>query len=228
MRRMSISSTMKERSSLSPYAYLFIPIAFILGLGAGYLLWGHVTSPAAANTNGVQRVTVTTVGQPSLGPEDAPVTIVEFSDYQCPYCEQWYTQVYKQLLASYPDKIRFVYRDLPLPMHPEAIPAAEAADCAGAQGAYWQYHDALFSDQYTLGRAGYEHYATDLGLDTAAFTACLDEHHYLAAVNANASYAASLGLNGTPSFFINGRELIGALPIEEFKTVIDEELALKK
>jgi len=228
MRRMPTSSTMKKRSSLSPYAYLFIPIAFILGLGAGYLLWGHVVSPATANTNGVQRVTITTDGQPSLGPQDAPVTIVEFSDYQCPYCEQWYTQVYQQLLASYPGKIRFVYRDLPLPMHPEAIPAAEAADCAGAQGAYWKYHDALFSGQYTLGRAAYEHYAADLGLDAAAFTACLDDHRYLAAVNTNASYAASLGLNGTPSFFINGRELIGALPIEQFKTVIDEELALQK
>lgn len=228
MRRMPTSSTRKKRNSLSPYTYLFIPIALILGLGAGYLLWGHVDSPAAANTNGVQRVTVTTDGQPSLGPEDAPVTIVEFSDYQCPYCEQWYTQVYKQLLASYPGKIRFVYRDLPLPMHPEAIPAAEAADCAGAQDAYWKYHDALFSGQYPLGRAAYEHYAADLGLDTAAFITCLDDHHYLAAVNANASYAANLGLNGTPSFFINGRELIGALPIEQFKTVIDEELALQK
>jgi protein-disulfide isomerase len=129
---------------------------------------------------------------------------------------------------SYPDKIRFVYRDLPLPMHPEAIPAAEAADCAGAQGAYWNYHDALFSGQYTLGRAAYVQYAADLGLDNAAFTACLDDHHFLGTVNANASYAASLGLTGTPSFFINGRELIGALPIEQFKTVIDEELALQK
>ena len=228
MRRMSISSTHKKRAPLSPYANLFIPIAFFLGLGAGYLLWGRIPSPAAANTTGVQRVTVSTDGEPSIGADDAPVTIVEFSDYQCPYCQKWDQEVYEQLLASYPGKIRFVYRDLPLPMHSEAIPAAEAADCAGAQGAYWKYHDSLFSGQYTLGRAAYEQYATDLGLDSAAFTACLDDHTYLTEVKANASYAASLGLTGTPSFFINGRELIGALPIDQFKTIIDEELALSK
>jgi protein-disulfide isomerase len=113
-------------------------------------------------------------------------------------------------------------------MHPEAIPAAEAADCAGAQGEYWKYHDALFSLKYELGRAAYEQYASDLGLDTAAFTACLDAHTYLSAVKANASYAASLGLSGTPSFYINGRQLIGALPIGQFTAIIDEELALKK
>jgi protein-disulfide isomerase len=79
-----------------------------------------------------------------------------------------------------------------------------------------------------LGRVAYERIASDLGLDTTAFTACLDDHHYLAAVNANASYADSLGLTGTPSFFINGRELVGALPIEQFKAIIDEELALQK
>jgi protein-disulfide isomerase len=228
MRRMSTSSARGKRNSLSPYVHLFIPIAFLLGLGAGYLLWGRVSSTSAMNTTGVQRVSVSTDGQPALGPGNAPVTIVEFSDYQCPYCQKWDQEVYNQLLVSYPGKIRFVYRDLPLPMHSEAIPAAEAADCAGAQGVYWKYHDALFSGQYTLGRGDYERIASDLGLDTTAFTACLDDHRYLAAVNANASYAASLGLTGTPSFFINGRELIGALPIEQFKAIIDEELALKK
>jgi protein-disulfide isomerase len=227
MRRMSTSSPRRKKNSLSPYVHLFIPIAFLLGLGAGYLLWGRVSSTNAMNTTGVQRVSVSTDGQPALGPGNAPVTIVEFSDYQCPYCQKWDQEVYNQLLASYPDKIRFVYRDLPLPMHSEAIPAAEAADCAGAQGVYWKYHAALFSGQYTLSRGDYERIASDLGLDTTAFTACLDDHRYLAAVNANASYAASLGLTGTPSFFINGRELIGALPIEQFKAIIDEELALK-
>jgi protein-disulfide isomerase len=226
MRRMPTSTTRKKRNSLSPYAHLFIPIAFILGIGAGYLIWGHVDS--AANATGIQRVAVTTDGQPSFGPKNAPITIVEFSDYQCPFCEQWDTQVYAQLLSSYPGKIRFIYMDLPLPMHPEAIPAAEAADCAGAQGAYWKYHDALFSLKYPLGRAAYEQYASELGLDTAAFTACLGAHTYLSAVKANASYAASLGLSGTPSFYINGRQLIGALPIGQFTAIIDEELALKK
>ena len=162
-----------------------------------------------------------------LGPSNAPVTIVEFSDYQCPYCQAWDQQVYQQLMTSYPNKIRFVYRDLPLPMHPEAIPAAEAADCAGEQGAYWKYHDALFNQQYGLNRAAYEHYAADLGLDGKAFAACLDSQRYLSKVQANASDAASAGLNSTPSFVINGRVLIGALPFADFKAVIDEELAAK-
>ena len=226
MPQMSTASPRKKRTSLSPYTHLFIPIAFILGLGAGFLLWGRVPSTAAVNTNEGQRVNVSTDGQPSIGPQDAPVTIVEFSDYQCPYCQQWYQEVYDKLLASYPGKIRFVYRDLPLPMHPEAIPAAEAADCAGEQGAYWKFHDALFSGKYTLGRTAFEQYAADLGLDTTAFSACLDDHRYQAEVQANASDAARLGLTGTPSFFINGRILIGALPFESFKAIIDEELAL--
>jgi protein-disulfide isomerase len=180
-----------------------------------------------AGTTVIQRVSVSTDGDPSIGPEDAPVTIVEFSDYQCPYCKVWYDQTYDQLMANYPGKIRFVYRDLPLPMHSEAIPAAEAADCAGEQGAYWKYHDALFSGQYTLGRTAYEQYAADLGLDTTAFTACLDDHRYQAEIKANAADAARLGLTGTPSFVINGRILIGALPFEDFKAIIDEELAGK-
>jgi protein-disulfide isomerase len=168
---------------------------------------------------------VPTDDDPSIGPENAPVTIIEFSDYQCGYCQAWYQQTFNQLMSSYPDKIRFVYRDLPLPMHGEALPAAEAADCAGEQGAYWKFHDSLFSGQYDLGRTAYEQYATDLELDMAAFTTCLDDHRYQAEVLGDADDAANLGLNGTPSFVINGRFLIGAYPLNEFKRIIDEELA---
>jgi protein-disulfide isomerase len=205
---------------------MFIPLAFILGLGGGYLLWGSQTQ-AAAGTDQVRRVNVSTDDDPSIGPEDAPVTIIEFSDYQCPYCERWYQDVYEQLLANYPGKLRFVYRDLPLPSHPEAIPAAEAANCAGAQDDYWKYHDALFSGQYGLGRAAYEQYAADLGLDTKAFTACLDSHRYQNEIQADATEASRVGINSTPTFVINGRLLVGALPFADFKTVIDEELAAK-
>ena len=220
-------STHKKRKPLSPFLHLLIPVAFILGLGSGYLLWGQPTPPAAAGTTEVQRVNVSTDGDPSIGPEDAPVTIVEFSDYQCPYCASWYQQTFDRLIANYPGQIRFVYRDLPLPMHPEAIPAAEAANCAGEQGAYWKFHDALFSGQYDLGRAAYEQYAADLGLEPAAFTACLDDHRTQDEVRADAADATRLGLTGTPSFVINGRILIGALPFEDFKAIIDEELAVK-
>jgi protein-disulfide isomerase len=207
---------------------MFIPIAFFLGLGGGYLLWGSAAKPAvAADPNTVRRVDVSTDDDPSIGPPNAPITIIEFSDYQCPYCEVWYKQVYQQLLASYPNQIRFVYRDLPLPMHPEAVPAAEAADCAGEQNAYWKYHDALFNQKYGLSRTAYDQYATDLGLDLKAFAACVDSHRYQGEIQADASDAARVGISGTPSFVVNGRILIGALPFSEFKTVIDEELAAK-
>jgi protein-disulfide isomerase len=193
------------------------------------LIWGSASSakPSVAAATPVKRVNVSTEGQPSIGQDNAPITIVEFGDYQCPYCEAWYQQTFSQLMAAYPGQIRFVYRDLPLPMHAQAVPAAEAADCAGEQGAYWKFHDALFSGKYALGRTAYEQYAADLGLDTVAFKACLDDHRYQAKVQANAADAASLGLNGTPSFVINGRILVGALPYDSFKSVIDEELAAK-
>ncbi len=191
------------------------------------MLWGGNQPSAAADTNTIQRVEVSTDDDPSIGPENAPVTIIEFSDFQCPYCGVWYKQVYKQLLASYPTQIRLVYRDLPLPMHPEAVPAAEAAECANEQGAFWKYHDVLFEQQYGLDRAAYEHYAADLGLDATAFAACLDSHRYQAEIEADARDAGSVGISGTPSFVVNGRVLIGALPFSEFKTVIDEELAKK-
>ena len=216
-----------KRASISPLVYIFIPLAFVLGLGGGYLLWGSNPPAVAADTNPVKRVDVSTDDDPSIGPADAPVTIIEFSDYQCPYCQVWYKQVFQQLLASYPDKIRFVYRDLPLPMHPEAVPAAQAANCAGEQDAYWKYHDALFNQQYGLDRAAYEHYAADLGLDTKAFAACLDSQRYQDEIQADASDASRVGISGTPSFVVNGRILVGALPFSDFKAVIDEELAAK-
>ena len=224
---MPTRQSMPRRKKTSPLIHLFIPVAFFLGLGGGYLLWGGNRTSEAADTEKVRRVDVSTDDDPSIGPEDAPVTIIEFSDYQCPYCESWYQQVYEQLLASYPGQIRFVYRDLPLSMHPEALPAAEAADCAGEQGDYWKYHDALFGGQYGLNRAAYEQYAADLGLDTQAFTACLDSHRYQDEIQADASDAAHVGINSTPTFVVNGRVLVGALPFANFQAVIDEELAAK-
>ena len=216
-----------RHKSISPLVYMFIPLAFLLGLGGGYLLWGGNQAPVAAGTDQVRRVDISTDDDPSIGPANAPVTLIEFSDYQCPYCQRWYQEVYEQLMATYPGKIHFVYRDLPLPIHPEAEPAAEAANCAGELIDYWKFHDALFSGQYGLGRSAYEHYAADMGLDVKAFTACLDSHRYQNEIQADASDAGRVGINSTPSFVINGRVLVGALPFADFKAVIDEELAVK-
>ncbi len=215
-----------RHKSNSPYLIVFTSLAFILGMAVGYLIWGG-NDGTSGTSDTVRRVTVSTDGDPSVGPENAPVTIIEFSDYQCPYCKAWYDQVYSQLMAAYPNQIRFVYRDYPLPGHAEAKPAAEAAECAGAQGKYWEFHDALFSDQYAFGRAGYEQYAADLGLDMASFTTCLDEHTYKSEVEGDALDAAKAGINSTPSFVINGRVVVGALPLSDFVSIIDEELNSK-
>jgi protein-disulfide isomerase len=161
------------------------------------------------------------------GPANAPIEIIEFSDFQCPYCLRANPTV-KQVLSTYGDRIRFVYRNYPLPNHPNARPAAEAAQCAAEQGQFWPYHDRLFADQSKLADEDLKQSAVALGLEAARFNACFDSHKYKARVEADMQAANEAGVNGTPAFFINGRMLSGAQPFDEFKRVIDEELALKR
>jgi protein-disulfide isomerase len=227
MPRMPTSPARPKHSSTSPLVF-FLPLAFLLGLGAGYLFWGLNPAPAAETTPGARRVNVKVGNSPSLGPENAPVTIIEFGDYQCPYCKLWYDNVYDRLLANYPGKVRFVYHDFPLDGHPEALPAAEAAQCAGEQNAYWKYHDALFGQQYGLSNTAYKQYAQELGLDVQAFSSCLDGHRFQAKVKDSYQYAVGLGVGSTPTFYINGIEVIGAQSYETFQQLIDQELAGKK
>jgi protein-disulfide isomerase len=176
------------------------------------------------------RITVAAEG-PSLGPEGAPVTIVEFSDFQCPYCARA-GLVAKQIQQRYPTQVRFVYRHLPLErIHPNARPAAEASACAEAQGRFWDYHDKLFANQRALAPADLQRYAKELGLDTAAFDQCVQERKFQAQVDRDLDAAAEAASSsgkpglGTPSFFVNGILLSGAKPIEEFYRLIDSELA---
>jgi protein-disulfide isomerase len=156
------------------------------------------------------------------------VTIIEFSDYQCPYCEKWNQEVFAQLIQNYGNQVRFVYRDFPLPSHPEAQPAAEAADCAGEQGKYWDFHNKLFSGQQSLSQAAYQQYAGDIGLDLTKFNECVTSRRFQKEVEADLSYASNIGVSSTPTFFINGRPLIGAQPYASFKQVIDQELSAKQ
>jgi len=163
---------------------------------------------------------------PINGPEDAPITIIEFSDFECPYCRQWFAQVYTRLRETYPDQIRFVYRDFPLTsIHPNAFSAAEAANCAGDQGAYWDFHDQLFNQALGLGKNAYQQYADQLGLNLETFTTCLDTRKYEEEIQADFDFAAQLGVRSTPTFFINGIALVGAQPFETFQQVIEKELA---
>jgi len=155
--------------------------------------------------------------------------IVEFSDFECPFCKRWHEQTYRPLMEAYPGKIRLVYRNLPLPElnHTNAVSAAEAALCAGDQQAFWEFHDKLFSGEYGLGEEAYLKYAADLGLDTKAFTECLTSRRYQEFVEKDRQFSKQLGVSGTPTFFINGLAIVGAQPLEVFKQVIDQELAGK-
>jgi protein-disulfide isomerase len=161
------------------------------------------------------------------GPAGAPIELIEFSDFQCPYCLRANPTV-KQVLSTYGDRIHFVYRNYPLPSHPNARPAAEAAQCAAEQGQFWSYHDRLFGDPGKLADDDLKQSAAAIGLDAARFNACFDSHKYKARVEADTQAGNDAGVNGTPAFFINGRMLSGAQPFDEFKRVIDEELAFKR
>jgi protein-disulfide isomerase len=207
----------RRSSSLSA---LFIPVAFFFGIAAGYML-GVTRTPATASDN----LSPVSEDDPSQGPENAAVTIVEFSDYQCPYCQMWYQQVLPRLMSEYAGQIRFIYRDFPLGGHPEAQPAAEAANCAGDQDAYWEFQDSIFSGAYGYGRSAYEQYAEELGLDMDKFTSCLDTRKYQAEVLEDYNDALKLGVQSTPTFFINDTQLIGAQPYETFKQMVEAELA---
>jgi protein-disulfide isomerase len=180
---------------------------------------GSTRTPATTTLSAV------TDDDPSQGPENAPVTIVEFSDYQCPYCQMWHEQVLSRLMTEYAGKIRFIYRDFPLGGHPEAQPAAEAANCAGDQNAYWEFQDSIFSGLYGYGRSAYEQYALDLGLDIDKFSTCLDNRKYQAEVQEDYSDAIALGVQSTPTFFINDRQVVGAQPFETFQQIVEAELA---
>jgi predicted DsbA family dithiol-disulfide isomerase len=212
------------------YAAL-LPIVFAAGLAYGYLLWGRAavqTDPSASSLGGFSaagRIEVDPGEDPSIGPPDAPVTVIEFSDYNCPFCQQWQREVFDELMAAFPAQIRFVYKDFPIVG--EGTPgfgAAEAANSAAEQGAYWEFHQALFSGDYPLDRAGFEAITRQLELDLPAIQECLDSGRQAAEVDEDFRYGADLGVNGTPTFFINGIPLIGAQPLLRFVEVINAEL----
>jgi protein-disulfide isomerase len=170
------------------------------------------------------RQKIADAGRPSRGPATAKVEVIEFSDFQCPYCERAYPVV-GQVLKAYGDKIHFVYRNYPLSSHPNARPAAEAAACAAEQGKFWEYHNRLFEHQDKLSDTDLKEAAVAIGLDSGKFTTCVNTRKYQKDVEADITAANEVGVTGTPAFFVNGRPLEGAQPFEAFKEIIDEELA---
>jgi protein-disulfide isomerase len=235
-----------------PY-FILIPLALIVGMFLGYYLRGEgvaarvaaQTTPSdadpvaiaiatgvaatvtAGNDEGQQvvRYDVPIAGNPVLGPEDAPITLIEFSDYECPFCKRWHDETFDRLMEAFPGQIRFVYRDFPLTnIHPNAAPAAEAANCAHEQGQFWDFHRMLFSTS-TLNAQTYLGYAAELDLDMEAFEECVSTRRYQDEVIADLEWAVNLGISSTPTFFINGIALVGAQPFDVFYEVISKELA---
>jgi predicted DsbA family dithiol-disulfide isomerase len=170
------------------------------------------------------RTQVSTQGHPSKGPANAPVTIVEFSDFECPYCGGMFPTLQK-IEAAYKDKIRIVYRQFPLnAIHPKAQKAAEASLCANDQGKFWQLHDAMFEDQQKLAVDDIKSKASALAMDSAAFATCLDSGKHAAAVRESIIEGSKAGVEGTPALFVNGRYLGGNQPYAEIEKVIEDEL----
>lgn len=175
----------------------------------------------------VTRYDVSIDDDPVLGPDTAPITLVEFSDFECPYCTKWHNEVFEPLMETYGDQIRFVYRDFPInQIHSEALPAAEAANCAYEQNQFWAYHDLLFKGgTQELSSENYIKYAEELSLDMDDFNECTASNRYVDEIMADHDDATRLGVRSTPTFFINGIAVVGAQPFEVFQQIIDKELA---
>lgn len=197
---------------------------------------GETSKVAATNTNTAAAVPTdtaptgpidVTVGKDDwvLGKDDAKVTLVEFSDFECPYCSS-FKSVIDQVRQAYPDDVRIVYKHYPLStIHPNAQKAGEAAECAGDQGKFWEMHDKLFANNTTLTVANYKTWAKELGLSESKFASCLDGGEKADDVAADQSYGDSIGVAGTPTSYVNGNIVSGAQSYDYVKNLIDQELA---
>ena len=160
---------------------------------------------------------------PARGPKNAPITVVLFSDFQCPFCGRVEPAI-SELEKAYPGKVRVAWKNFPLSFHNNAKPAAESALAANEQGKFWQMHEILFKNQQALTAADLEKYAKDIGLDMGRFKAAMDSHKFAAQVEADTKQGSSLGVEGTPAAFVNGQLISGAQPVDAFKKIVDAEL----
>ena len=220
----------KKKTSTNTLISLLVtalPLMFIIGLFVGFQLWASPNVQADQTANTPERYEIPIYDDdPVLGNPDAPVTIVEFSDYQCPFCRQYHEETFGQILINYGDQIRYVYKDLPLDsLHPNAAPAANAAHCAQEQDAFWEFHSLLFSNQLGFEEQAYLAYAESISLDMTSFEDCLTEGRYLDTVGRDIDILVKINAPlSTPTFFINGQYLSGAQPYSEFARLIEAEL----
>jgi len=248
--QLRIKKEMLKSQGGSDKSNIILPISILI---AGLMIGGAVlytrsdSSKVAANNQagaigqvagGTQLaggvVNVSADDDAVLGNPDAPVTIIEFSDFQCPFCRKFYKETLPQIKKEYlqTGKAKFVYRDFPLTqIHPGATPAAEGAECAKEQGKFWEMHDAIFDEQEKQGSGTVQFTADDvkkwaanIGLNTSKFNQCLDSGKYKQEVEKDFADGSAAGVNGTPATFINGQLVSGAQPFTAFKVIIDEEL----
>jgi protein-disulfide isomerase len=173
-----------------------------------------------------RRYPVNTKGSPVRGDPEAKIAVVEFSDFQCPFCGRS-VKTLDQIAQTYGDKVRIVFKHLPLEMHAKARPAAAAAEAAFRQGKFWEMHNKIFADQENMSPEKYRDYARELGLDVARFDRDLADPDLMKRIDADVAEAQGLGVTGTPAFFVNGRYLPGAVPFESIRALLDEDLGKK-
>jgi protein-disulfide isomerase len=223
----------RDTNTLTSALIAGLPLMFLFGLFIGYQLWAtpnvqaDLANQADQANDTPQRYEIPIYDDdPTLGPENAPVTIIEFSDYECPYCQRYHQQTFDAIIDTYGDQVRYVFKDLPLTsIHPNAVPAAVAAHCASDQNAFCEFHDLLFSMQLGLEQAAYLEYASALGLDMDTFTDCIGQGTYEQIVMQDTRILTDINAPiSTPTFFINGQYLAGAQPFSEFARLIDAEL----
>jgi protein-disulfide isomerase len=184
------------------------------------------SAPSAPQPSAPQVAADVEPGRYPTGSADAPVEIIEFTDYECPFCARHYTQTEPQIMEQYvkTGKVRYTVRHFPLSFHPNAQKASEAAECAGQQGKFWEMHNAIFENQQSIGVSDLKKYAATIGLDTTKFNTCLDSGATASIVQADFQAGQAAGVSGTPSFYINGKQLVGAVPFSNFQQMIDAEL----
>jgi len=213
---------------------LFVAVKISAFSGSGVNIGNDVAIPSADTAQPSAPIPTPTVTMSELVDDDAvkgninaPVTIVEFSDYECPFCERFYSQTFNQIDQKYiqTGKVKFIYRDFPLSFHQNAQKAAEAAECAGEQNKYYEMNAKLFESGVDGGVTTFKRYAQDIGLNTAEFNICLDSDAMASEVQQDFLDGQRAGVQGTPAFFINGIEVSGAQPFSVFEQVIEGELA---
>lgn len=213
-------------AAISAGVLIFALAFFMAGFAAHALLDDDDGGGGITTGSSDVGVANTAEDDPYWGPEDAPVVIEEFSDFQCPFCRRFAIQTLPKIKETYGDKVRFIYRDFPISsIHPQAQKAAEAGQCAYEQGKFWEFHDMVFENQDAIAVPDLKGYAEQLGLDMNQFNECLDSGKYTREVALDRQDGNRAGVTGTPGFLINGLLVIGAQPFEQFQAVIEQALA---